>query len=101
MVGGNYKALEARLLAAIHRRAGLPETVPVTTERIIKRADQAAAWFEATQLAGFSETEAMKHFKRPRFRRAIDITLDPLPPLAARDGFLDRYARLRHACGYE
>ncbi len=101
VVGGNYKALETRLMGAIHQRAGLPETVPVTTEKAIKRADLAAAWFEATQLAGFSESEAAKYFKRPRFRRKVEITLNPLPPLDARNEFLQRYAQLRHACGYD
>ena len=99
VVGGDYKRLEARLLAAIHRRAGLPETLPQHATRTIKRADGAAAGFEAVQLAGFTAAEAAKYFPRPRFRRAIEITLDPLPPAAARDEFLDRYARLRHACG--
>ena len=101
VVGGDYKALEARLMAAIHRRAGLPQTLSQSTEKAIKRADMTAAWFEATQLAGFDETEAAKHFPRPRFRRKIAIRLKPLPPLEARDAFLDRYARLRHACGLD
>ncbi len=101
VVGGDYKALEGRLMGAIHRRAGLPETLPQTAEKAIKRADLTAAWFEATQLAGFAETEAAKHFPRPRFRRKIAIRLKPLPPLEARDAFLDRYATLRHACGLD
>jgi len=101
VVGGDYKALEARLMAAIHRRAGLPESLPRSAEKAIKRADLTAAWFEATQLAGFAEDEAAKHFPRPRFRRRIAIRLKPLPPLEARDAFLDRYTRLRHACGLD
>lgn len=99
VVGGDYKALERRILAAIHRRAGLPETLPQSVEQAIKRADGAAAGFEATQLAGFTAAEAAQYFPPPRFRRPIDITLDPLPPAAARDAFLERYARLHHACG--
>lgn len=99
VVGGEYKALEARLMAAIHRRAGLPETLPQHAARSIKRADGAAAGFEATQLAGFTDAEAARYFPRPRFRRAIAIRLDPLPPAEARDAFLARYAELRHACG--
>ena len=100
VVGGEYKALEARLMGAIHRRAGLPETLPRTAGQAIKRADRTAAWFEATQLAGFAEEEAARYFPRPRFRREIAIRLDPLPPREARDAFLERYERLRRACGF-
>ncbi len=101
VVGGDYKTLEARLLAAIHRRAGLPERMPDYAEKAIKRADLTAAGFEATQLAGFTEEEAAHYFPRPRFRRKIAIRLTPMPPAEARDAFLDRYIRLRHACGYD
>jgi len=101
VVGGDYKTLEARLMAAIHLRAGLPPTLPKTAERTIKRADLTAAGFEATQLAGFTAAEAAKYFPRPRFRAAIDIRLTPLPPAEARDSFLTRYAELRHACGQD
>lgn len=100
MVGGNYRQLEAGLLSAIHRHAGLPEEVPDTPAKQIKNADRLAAWFEATQLAGFSEADAAKYFPRPRFRRKVEITLDPLPPGAAKAAFLARYAELRFACGF-
>lgn len=99
VIGGNYKALENRLLSAIHRRAGIPEDVPKGAAATIKRADNAAAWFEATQLAGFEEREAAQFFRRPRFRREVEITLLPTPPKEARAAFLKRYAQLRHACG--
>lgn len=99
VIGGNYKALEARLLGAIHLHAGIPETVPKTAATLIKRGDVAAAWFEATQLAGFEEAEAARFFKRPRFGRTVDITLVPVPPQEARAAFLDRYRQLHHACG--
>lgn len=95
VVGGDYKALEARLMAAIHRRAGLPDTLPKAVERAIKRADLTAAGFEATQLAGFTREEAARYFPRPRFRTPIAIALTPLPPAAARDAFLARYVALR------
>ena len=55
-VGLDYKALEQALLRAIHLRFGLPAELPATTTRLIKRADRPAAYLEATQLAGFSET---------------------------------------------
>jgi hypothetical protein len=65
-VGLDYKAFERRLLAAIHQRFGLPAIVPQWVERLIKRADRTAAFLEATQLAGFSITEAHKFFGRPK-----------------------------------
>ena len=98
VVGGEYKVLEARLTAAIHRSAGLPETLPETAARAIKRADLAAAWFEATQLAGFAEDEAARHFPRPRFRREVAVRLTPMPPQEARKAFLARYGVLRREC---
>jgi hypothetical protein len=64
-IGLNYKAFEARLLGAIHRRYGLPEQLDAETTRLIKTADRIAAWYEATRLAGFSETEADRYFGGP------------------------------------
>jgi uncharacterized protein len=62
VLGGDYKAVEKRLLAAIHVRFGLPaELAPAITKRI-KDADRGAAYLEATQLAGFSQTEAKRLF---------------------------------------
>jgi 5'-deoxynucleotidase YfbR-like HD superfamily hydrolase len=62
VLGGDYKAVEKRLLAAIHIRFGLPaELAPAITKRI-KDADRGAAYLEATQLAGFSESEAKRLF---------------------------------------
>lgn len=58
VVGGGYKAVEARLESAIHIRFGLPATLPAATKALIKRADRIAAFFEATELAGFSDAEA-------------------------------------------
>jgi 5'-deoxynucleotidase YfbR-like HD superfamily hydrolase len=56
VVGGGYKTVEAKLEAAIHIRFGLPATLPKATKALIKRADRIAAYFEATELAGFSPT---------------------------------------------
>ena len=61
-VGFDYKDLEERLLRAIHLRFGLPATFPATAQQLIKRADRAAAYLEATQLAGFAEAEAGRFF---------------------------------------
>ena len=66
IVGGEYKQVEKRLQRAIHLRFSLPADTPAATMKQIKSADHVAAYFEATMLAGFSETEAGKYFGRPR-----------------------------------
>src|SRR5690606_38426879 len=68
VMGGNYKMIETRLENAIHLRFSLPRTVPAQLKTLIKRADQVAAFFEATRLARFTEAEAVKSFGPPRFR---------------------------------
>jgi len=65
-VGINYKDLENRLMAAIHIRFGLPPVMPDTLNRLIKKADTGAAYFEATQLAGFDVAEAKRFFGEPK-----------------------------------
>ena len=94
MVGGDYKALENRLLGAVHLRFGLPVDIPQSAIKAIKRADQAAAWFEATQLAGFTEQEAKQYFTRPRMIEPTDVILSPLPPDEAKEAFLQRFNEL-------
>jgi len=64
-VGLDYKAFEVRLLQAIHRRFGLPPTLPDAVTAGIKRADRIAAYYEATVLAGFGLEEAGLFFGEP------------------------------------
>src|SRR5690606_21286403 len=66
VMGGEYKKVEKRLQAAIHLRFSLPEELPASWKKAIKRADRVAAWLEARQLAGFSEREAARHFGPPK-----------------------------------
>ena len=61
-VGPDYSALDDRLAAAIHIKFGLPAQIPAQIKRLIKRADKVSAWLEATQIAGFTKTEADKLF---------------------------------------
>ncbi|RMD62187.1 MAG: HD family hydrolase [Alphaproteobacteria bacterium] len=91
-VGLDYKALEMRLLEAVHLRFGLPARLPATLARLIKRADRIAAYMEATQLAGFDEAEARRYFGRPRV--AIAMRLAPKPPDEARAAYLNRFEAL-------
>jgi uncharacterized protein len=62
VLGGDYKAVERRLLAAIHIRFGLPPVLTSEIERQIKEADRGAAYLEATELAGFAQAEAKRLF---------------------------------------
>ncbi|MEM7423152.1 MAG: HD family hydrolase, partial [Pseudomonadota bacterium] len=57
-IGLDYRDFEARLEAAVHIRFGLPPVPAAGLKKLIKRADRASAWFEATQLAGFDQSEA-------------------------------------------
>ena len=92
-LGGIYRDIESRLADAIHIRFGLPTTIPVNVSRAIKRADRMTAWLEATQLAGFSETDAAKILQRPR-GTPTNIRLRPVQPEQAAEMFLKRFRLL-------
>src|SRR5258708_4731596 len=64
VLGGDYKAVEKRLLSAIHLRFGLPAVLAPEIERQVKAADKVAAYLEATELAGFAPAEAKRLFGR-------------------------------------
>lgn len=91
-LGFDYKAFEHRLESAIHMRFGLPADLPQTVEEIIKRADKASAFFEATQIAGFSDAEGAEIFGRPR--GLMPVKLKPLPTKEAQAKFLKRFEQL-------
>ncbi|MEO0427311.1 MAG: HD family hydrolase [Pseudomonadota bacterium] len=96
-LGLDYRAFEARLAAAVHIRFGLPAELPEALEARIKRADRISAWYEATQLAGFSPGEAAKFFPRPRAAWAGSVVLRPEPAEAVRLAFLARFEGLSAA----
>lgn len=93
-VGDAYGDLERRLGAAVHVRFGLPAEVPVRTAAAIKRADQASAWLEATRIAGFSEREADKFFKRPNGALAARMRVLLREPAKTRAAFTKRHRDL-------
>ena len=64
-MGGQYKDLENRLLAAIHVRFSLNAKAPTAVTKLVKKADKEAAYFEAVNLAGFEADEARKIFGEP------------------------------------
>ena len=96
-LGLDYRAFEARLQAAVHLRFGLPARTPADATRLIKAADRASAFFEATQLAGFDEAEAARLFGKPRGARRIE--LHPLPPSACEAAYLRRFEVLAAGVG--
>lgn len=97
-IGLDYKAFELKLLAAIHRRFGLPHALEPRAAAAIKHADHVAAYFEATRLAGFSRSEARRFFGEPDgLSPALAATLEalqPLPAEQAQHAFLARFHAL-------
>lgn len=93
-VGPGYGALDDRLSAAIHLRFGLPAEIPATVKRKIKRADKYSAWLEATQIAGFSETEANRFFGRPAAEVCRKLKIILRPPIESRKAFVARHDEL-------
>ena len=96
VIGDAYKAVEARLLSAIHLRFGLPPVLPAELTVLIKAADRSAAYLEATRLAGFSLDEARRFFgPAPRFSAAIERDyLTPWPADLAQARYLERFSKL-------
>jgi len=91
VVGGGYKSVEKRLEAAIHLRFSLAPHPSSELKDRIKKADTVAAYFEATELAGFSMTEAKKFFGQPRGITCDMLLIDPLPALEAQHQFIERF----------
>jgi 5'-deoxynucleotidase YfbR-like HD superfamily hydrolase len=93
VIGGAYKHVEARLLATIHQRFGLPPKHNDDVLRIIKTADRGAAFLEATRLAGFSAAEARRFFgPPPQLSPAIERDyLTPWPADTAQQRYLERF----------
>ncbi|WP_425411142.1 YfbR-like 5'-deoxynucleotidase [Hyphococcus sp.] len=91
-LGHQYKDIESRLMQAIHLRFGLPAHLPENIERLIKRADQASAYFEAVQLAGFDPAEARKFFGAPRGIAHVEIKV--MTTLQAQNAYLTRFREL-------
>jgi len=93
-VGPGYGELDIRLTAAIHIRFGLPATIPVTVKKQIKTADKISAWLEATQIAGFTVSEADKLFGKPAPNIIKGLRIHLRPPLAVRQDFTARHNEL-------
>jgi 5'-deoxynucleotidase YfbR-like HD superfamily hydrolase len=95
-IGDNYKSVERRILTAIHLRFGLPAEMPDEITALIKTADRASAFLEATRLAGFATEEARRFFGRPPAFAHL-LARDYLTPWPAEDAearFLERFETL-------
>jgi hypothetical protein len=95
VIGDSYKAVERRLLTAIHRRFGLTPSPP-ELQQLIKSADHQAAYLEATRLAGFAHAEARRFFGRPpRIAPSLERDfLKPWPAETAQARYLERFRKL-------
>jgi 5'-deoxynucleotidase YfbR-like HD superfamily hydrolase len=90
-VGPGYGELDERLEAAIHIRFGLPAKIPAPVKKQIKKADKISAWMEATQIAGFTKSEADKFFGAPDPSVMEGLTIVLRTPLEARTDFTNRH----------
>ena len=98
-LGVSYKDFEERLEHAIHARFGLPAKTPVAIKKLIKQADRACAYFEATQLAGFGHDESLGFFGP--LPAGLSLVLDPMPAREAQDRYVHRFHVLSEAAGFE
>lgn len=97
-LGLDYRTFEDRLETAIHLRFGLPARIPAHIKALIKTADRASAFFEATQIAGFGHDESLQLFGAPPAGYALII--EPMAVSVAEHRYLDRYHLLAEAAGY-
>ena len=102
-MGAGYKAFEMRIQRAVHIRFGLPAEAPPQAAQLIKKADKIAAYFEATELAGFAAEDARACFGDPselRWRAPEALhRLEPMPAAAAQAAYLRRFEELETECG--
>jgi len=97
-LGYDYKLFEERLESAIHVRFGLPAKTPALIKKLIKQADRACAFFEATQLAGFELAESLDFFGAPP--GGYHLKIEPQPAGEAQAHYLRRFEILSEAAGY-
>jgi 5'-deoxynucleotidase YfbR-like HD superfamily hydrolase len=92
VLGDGYKAFETHLEQAIFLSFGLSATPSAALKALIKRGDHCSAYFEATQLAGFTHIEAEKLFgTKPK---SFDVTLVSKPSTIAKNEFMHRFMTL-------
>lgn len=93
-LGLDYKMFENNFMQAAHVRFGLPAVVTPQMEKFIARADKAATYLEATQIAGFTEAEASKLFGPPPVT-VKNWEVVPVTSKIAKDIYLARFEELQ------
>jgi hypothetical protein len=69
--------------------------VPAAIKTLIKEADRACAFFEATQIAGFAHDESLELFGRPP--PGYTLIIEPMSAAVAQARYLERYRDLAEA----
>ena len=100
VIGNDYKAIEERILRAVHLRFGIPNPSSQAVRKQIKLADKASAAVEAVQLAGFEIAEAEKIFGRAPPLPGLAALVAPQSNEAAQAGFLKRFHALEQAMAW-
>lgn len=100
-IGEGYGELDSRLTAAVHRRFGLPATLPGAIKTQIKRADRISAWMEAVDIAGFTPAEANRLFGRPAPDLTRGLSIRLRPPKEVREAYVARHDDLLAAIAAE
>ncbi len=93
-LGAEYGRMDERLTAAIHRRFGLPATLPPAIKAKIKAADRISARLEAVQIAGFTQSEAKRLFPLQNEAILSVLHIELRPPAEVRAAFLERFGML-------
>lgn len=89
-LGLDYRDFEEKLQHAVHIRFGLPPVLPEGIKSLIKQADKASAFLEATQLAGFSVDESHKFFGAPP-KDCLEWRVEPTFPDKAKQDFIHKF----------
>ncbi len=96
-MGAVYKAFEERIQRAVHIRFGLPPVLPAGVTQLVKKADKIAAYYEATELAGFAVEDARACFgEPPALAGALPARLEPMPAAEAQAAYLRRFEALEN-----
>lgn len=101
VIGDAYRETERLVLDAVMRRFGLPAPMSKLAQDLAKRADRAAAYHEATRLAGFEPNEARQFFGAPTpLDAGVRAFLEPWTIDQAEAVFLARFQALDQAVGH-
>ena len=92
-LNNSYRDVEDNLMKAIHIRFGLPAELPKLIELKIKRIDKAVAWYEAINIAGYDNKEALVILKKPILKNKLEKIL-PVSPNVIAKKFLKRFSEL-------